>query len=181
MSDIRLKMKPFLNRRIEVRGRFAEFRDDEKGIRVGISYPETGGELLSDFAWVIDCLSWVKHKGKVGALVQFTAVVAEFIDKKNQGVPNYCLRTPYELAIQDEPVAMPIPNPPEVAPPPGGEDEKQPPFSTLPDPLKIFRQVRTFAKGCGGYEQAIAFVTAFRQITVPPDQLVDWLTAMKDE
>jgi len=73
-----------------------------------------------------------------------------------------------------------IPDPPQEYEAPAPEIEPDADAPEVLDPLQVMRQVKTFAKECGGLEQAERMALAIQQVTIPLPQLIEWLRAMRE-
>lgn len=187
MSEVREKLKPLLGKRIKVRGSLVQFADWTRNYRdVGracISYPEHDGEVLAEHVWVIDVPHWMQSKCRLGEQVEFTAVVKSYSDK--DGIKNYCLTNADELNFLHNPPALSIPDPPEEEMPQPERNDDPPPEpieeEPLGDPLETIRQIKQFAKECGGLEQAERIAQAVRKLAIPLPQVIAWIGALREE
>lgn len=187
MAEVREKLIPYLNRRVQVRGTLSAFDIWTKNYReVGracISAPEIDYEVVAHHVWVIDVRHWPKGKDVVGSQVEFEGLVIEYTDKN--GKRNYSFSSPDELRVLHLPSMSITGVPPDDDDPPeeGPPEDVGPPqpaqFGT--DPLQVMRQVKSFAKACGGLEPAERMVTALQDVTIPPGDLVAWIKALRDE
>ena len=147
--------------------------------RACISDPEIDGEVVADHVWVLEIPHWLQHKDQIGEQVEFTAIPKPYQEKV--GGQNYCLSQADALQFLHRPPALSIPDflddeeccsEPEMA-----EDS---PAQTI-NPFNVIREVKTFAKMCGGLEKAEQTALAFQSLTIPISQLVAWLKALKEE
>jgi len=189
MSEIREKLKPFLNKRVTVRGTFFSWdnrweRNYRQVGRACIVNPEIDSEVVCQHVWVVDVPHWKQHKDAVGSQVVFDAVVQSYVDRVSNKT-NYCLASAGDLTLLHLP-AMPIPDPPkevDVAekweePEPDAAPELDAAPEPVLNPMEKIRQIRTFVKTCGSYDQAEKVLETLPPIPVP--ELLEFIRAMKD-
>jgi hypothetical protein len=187
MSEVREKLKPFVGKRIKVRGALVSFADWIRNYRdVGracISCPEHNGDVLAEHVWVTDVPHWLNYKCNLGAQVEFTAVVKRYLDR-DSGV-NYCLTNADDLVLLHNPPALAIPDPPEEEIPQSEQNDSPPPEAVndkvVGDPLETIREVKRFCKDCGGFDQAERMAEAMKALTIPIPQLIAWIKALREE
>jgi hypothetical protein len=183
MDEIREKLKPFVGKRITIRGCLAAFSDWIQNYRdVGracISLPEMEGEVVADHVWVMGVQHWFQHKEDIGQQVEFTAVVKPYTDSKARGT-NYHLTNPDELQVLHGPPALRIPDLPDdealLIP-----DDKAGNPEQVQDPLEVLRQVKAFTKAIGGQDQAEKVAIALEAVTIPVPELITWVKALGEE
>ncbi len=188
MSEIRERLKPLLNKRVKVRGTFAKWDDHwvqnyrEVG-RACISSPEIDSEVVCQHVWVVNVPHWKQHKEAIGSQVQFDAVVTSYVDRATQKT-NYCFAQAGDLTVLHLP-AIPIPDPPKERdateewdePEPDAAPELDSMADPSLDPMEVVRQLTTFTKTCGGYDQAEKMLEAQPPIPVP--ELLELIRAMR--
>ena len=111
MSETREKLKPYLNKRVTVRGTFAGFDTSWKTGhrytgRATITSPEIDCEVVCDHASVVDVPHWREHQKAIGSQVTFDAIVQSYLDK--QGKMNYCFANASEPTILHQPPAFTV-------------------------------------------------------------------------
>jgi hypothetical protein len=184
-------LKPYLNKRVTVRGTFAKFDTTWKtGYRytgrATITSPEIDGEVVCDHVSVVDVGHWKEYQQAIGSQVTFDAVVQRYTDKN--GDTNYRFGNASELTFLHQPPALVTPDP-QVQDksrdylPTAHEEEIEPPkdsatASTEANPMERIRQVRAFAKACGGYDKAEEVVASLPSMPLP--ELLDYIRALKE-
>lgn len=190
MSDPRENMKRYLKRRVTVRGTLAGFDTTWKTGhkytgRACITSPEIDGEVVCDHASVVDVPHWKEHKSAIGSQVTFNAVVQSYLDRHDQ--TSYCFANASELSFLHQPPALSIPDPPQDEDfledfVPSASDEHQDSQTPIPsfndDTMGKIRQVKVFAKMCGGYDKAEEIVEAVP--SMPTAELLDFIRALKE-
>lgn len=191
MSEPRETLKPFLHKRVTVRGAFAKFDTTWKtGYRytgrATILSPEIDGEVACDHVSVVDVGHWKAYQKAIGSQVTFDAVVQKYTDKN--GNTNYCFGNASELTLLHQPPALvtfDLPQEPEPQEevPSTLDDEIEPskdsaPISTVANQMERIRQVRAFAKACGGYDKAEEIVACLPPMPIP--ELLEYVGALKD-
>jgi hypothetical protein len=191
MSELRETLKPYLHKRVTVRGTFAKFDTTWKtGYRYTgrgtILSPEIDGEVVCDHVSVVDVGHWKDYQKAIGSQVTFDAVVQKYTDKC--GNPNYCFGNASEPTLLHQPPALvtfdlPQESEPQGDVPSASVEEIEPPthsapVSTAANPMERIRQVRVFAKACGGYDKAEEVVASMPLMPLP--ELLDYIRALKD-
>ena len=183
MSDIREKLKPLLDKRVEVRGTFAKWEDhwmnNHRQVgRVCIQQPEIDGEVVAQYVWVVAVPHWKQFRDAVGSQVVFDAVVQSYQDRAS-GKKNYCLGNAGDLTVLHWP-ALAIPDRPQtkdvaekrVEPKPAPAPEPH------PNPIEAIRQITVWAKAAGGLSVVEKVLTEMPSIPVPV--LLEYVRAMKE-
>jgi hypothetical protein len=183
MDDIREKLKPYLAKRIKIRGCLSKFdlwtdrRTNREIGRACISNPELDGEVIASHVWVMNVKHW--PRSEKGKQVEFEAVVNQYADAKVGG-NNYHLINPDDLHILHDPPAFRISD----LPP---DEDVRPQQEALPvptnkpvtnDPLETVRQVRAFTKAVGGQEQAENVAKALEDVKISLPDLITWIKAL---
>ena len=191
MSELRETLKPYLHKRVTVRGTFAKFDTTWKtGYRytgrATILSPEIDGEVVCDHVSVVDVGHWKDHQKAIGSQVTFDAVVQKYTDKC--GNTNYSFGNASEPTLLHQPPAlMRFDLPQESEPPddvPLAQEEEIEPLKesaaapTVATPMERIRQVRAFTKACGGYDKAEEVVASLPPMPLP--ELLDYIRAMKE-
>ena len=109
MSDIREPLRPFLTKRIPVRGTFVKLINDPNGVRAYIRIPETDEIRISDHICVMSCLHWQNYRYMEGKEIEFEAIVNEY--QYADGTWNFGLRNPSNPKLILPPF-LAIPDPP---------------------------------------------------------------------
>ena len=81
------------------------------------------------------------------------------------------------LQVLHTPVALTIPDAPQENAPEPIEDSPEQQM----DPIQIVREVKTFAKVCGGLDAAERMVEAIQAMTISLPQLAAWIKELRDE
>jgi hypothetical protein len=188
MSELREQLKPYLNKRVSVRGTFAAFdttwkRGHRYTGRATITSPEIDAEVVCDHISVVDVPHWKDYSREAtGRQVTFDAVVQSYTDKN--GKTNYCFGNAGELTILHQPALVPydLPRPPQPAaaltddvPEEAPED---PQAAALETTMEHIRQAKAFAKACGGYDKAEEVVASLPSMPVP--ELLEYLRTLKE-
>jgi hypothetical protein len=190
MSEPREKMKPYLNKRVTVRGTLAGFDTTWKTGhrytgRACITSPEIDAEVVCGHASVVDVPHWKEQKKAIGSQVTFNAVVQSYVDKHGQ--TSYCFANASELTLLHQPPALSIPDLPkeeemleEIVDTALDECDDPPAVITQTNDslMDKIRQAKAFAKVCGGYDRAEEIVLAIPQM--PMAEMLDYLRALKD-
>ena len=137
-------------------------------------------EVLCDYVWVVNVPHWKAHQDAIGSQVTFDAIVKRYTSGRRPA--SYCLGNAGVLTILNPP-AVRIPDPPkakltdEVWQKPEPDRLLAPSIAIL-DPLEKVRQVMSFGKACGGFDQAENMVKALPPIPIP--ELLEFIRAMKE-
>lgn len=182
MSDNREKLKAYVEQRVVVRGTLQKWdcnwmRGPRQTGRACIANPEIAGTVMCEHVWVVDVPHWKEHKDAVGSQVKFDAVVTRYYKGSET---SYSMTNASELTFLHQPAIL-IPDLPVVrsfAPPVEIGLAESVPEAKGSSPAERIRQVKSFAKVCGGYEQAEKILLCVPPI--PQDELLDFVRAMKD-
>lgn len=190
MSDVREKLKPYLNKRIQVRGTLAKWDTHWKtGLRqtgrACITNPEIATEVVCDHVWVGDVPHWEQCKEAVGSQIVFDAIVQSYLDKSN-GKTNYRLGNASDPTFLHQPPCLAIPEPPTVE---EIEEDSTPdkevetlkdssPVSSGENPMEKIRQVKVFAKTCGNFEKAEKVLAVLPPM--PLSEVLEYIKALKE-
>ena len=191
MSEVREKLKPLVNKRVQVRGTFTKWDSHWKtGIRqtgrACVTNPEIDAEVVCQHVWVVDAPHWKEYQEATGSQVVFDAVVQKYTDRIT-GKTNYCLGNASDPTFLHQPPALTIPDPPkeekmvkvslEDSAPAESQTEAALPSSDN-SPMERIRQVKVFAKACGNFEKAEKVLAVLPPMPLP--ELLDYLKALKE-
>lgn len=192
MSEVREKLKPYLNKRVTVRGTLANWDDywtrNHRPVgRACITKPEIDAEVVCDHVWVVDVPHWKDYRHALGSQVTFDAIVQSYPDRAT-GKTNYCFGNASELTLLHQPPALVTPEPqeqdtPREYLPSPSDDEIEPqrdsaPAATEATPMERIRQVRVFAKACGSYDKAEEILASLPPMPLP--ELLDYIKVLKE-
>ena len=199
MSDIREKLKPLVNKRVQVRGTFTKWDCNWKtGLRqtgrACVINPEIDAEVVCEHVWVVDAPHWKEYQQASGSQVVFDAVVQKYTDRTT-GQTNYCLGSASDPKFIHQPPALVIPDPPKevemvknysevsasVEEEPVEEKEtvkESAPDTTEDTPMDKIRQVKVFAKACGSLAKAETALAALPQMPLP--EVMAYIRVLKE-
>jgi len=184
MSEFRERLRPYLNKRVKIRGTFHKFDEHwhtgfKQTGRGCIVKPEISGEIVASYVWAVGVPHWEQFRDQTGAQVTFDALVQEYRTRGGNEI-NYCLANAGKLEFINPPalytplpMADPIPLLPAADP--------MPPAKTVAAPagsIEKIKEIKAWAKQVGGFEVAEQVLSTLPNIPLP--ELLEFLSVLKD-